>query len=105
MLTAGHVLIAFAVLTAWIGSLWLHPFGRCPRCRGRRVVIKARRRKPRGQRPPKPPWPVTCKSCKGIGRRQRIGSRTVHRTARRIRREMDRQRKQHQAAAAASQED
>jgi hypothetical protein len=100
MLTAGHVLVAFAIFAAWIVSLWLHPFGKCPRCRGRRVVIKGKRRA-NAKRPPKP---VQCRVCKGIGRRQRPGSRTVHRTVRRIRRELDRQRKQRQAAAA-SEED
>jgi hypothetical protein len=97
MLTANHVLIAFALVSAWLLSLWVHPFGKCPRCRGRRVVINGRKRKPNPKRPPRP---VRCKRCKGVGRRQRPGSRTLHRTVRRIRRELDRQRKQRQAAAA-----
>lgn len=90
MLTAGHFLIAFAILAAWIGSLWVHPFGKCPRSRGRRMVIKNGKRKP---------WPVQCRVCNGVGRRQRPGSRTVHRTVQHIRRELERQRKQRQAAA------
>ncbi len=97
MLTANHVLIGFALVAAWLLSLWVRPFGKCPRCRGRRVLIMARRGKPHPKRPPRP---VTCKACKGIGRRQRPGSRTLHRTVRRIRRELDRQRKTRQAAAA-----
>ena len=84
MLTAGHVLIALAVAAAWLGSLWVHPFGKCIRCRGRRVVMRGTKKRPK---------PVRCKTCKGIGRRQRTGSRTLHRTVRRIRRELDRQRK------------
>jgi hypothetical protein len=89
MLTAGHVLIAFAIVAAWLLSLWAHPFGRCWRCHGRRVLIKGSQRKPR---------PVKCWACKGVGRRQRLGSRTLHRTVRRVRRELDRQRKQRQQA-------
>jgi len=89
MLTAGHVFIAFAVVAVWLLSLWVRPFGKCIRCRGRRVVMRGSKKRPR---------PVRCRVCKGIGRRQRIGSRTLHRTVRRIRRELDRQRKQRQAA-------
>ena len=87
--------MALAVLAAWLLSLWVHPFGKCPRCRGRRMVIKGKRRA-NAKRPPKP---VTCRVCKGISRRQRPGSRTLHRTVRRIRRELERQRKQRQTAA------
>ncbi len=90
MLTANYVLIALAVAAFWLLSLWVHPFGRCWRCRGKRVIIRrAKTRRPR---------PVQCKVCKGIGRRQRAGSRILHRTVRRIRRELDRQRKQRQRA-------
>jgi hypothetical protein len=88
MLTADHVLIGLAVLAAWLLSLWVHPFGKCIRCRGRRVIIRGSKKRPRA---------VRCRMCKGIGRRQRIGSRTLHRTVRRIRRELARQRKAHQA--------
>lgn len=96
MLTAAHVLIAFAVLAAWLLSLYLHPFGACPRCHGKRVLIKGSGRKTRARH---------CPACKAVGRRQRPGSRTLHRTVRRISRELGRQRKARQAAAAASQED
>ena len=88
MLTANHVLIGLAVLALWLLSLWVHPFGKCIRCRGRRVVMRGSKKRPR---------PVRCRVCKGIGRRQRIGSRTLHRTVRRIRRELDRQRQARQA--------
>jgi hypothetical protein len=88
MLTASHALIAFALLCAWLLSLWLHPFGRCPRCRGRRMLIRGRRK----------PRPARCWLCKGAGRRQRPGSRTVHRTVRKVRRDLDRQRRERQAA-------
>jgi hypothetical protein len=52
----------------WVLSLLVRPFGRCWRCRGKRVVVSRRRRKAR--------------VCKGTGRRQRTGSRTVHRIRR-----------------------
>lgn len=91
MLTVGDVLIAFTIAAAWLLSLWVHPFGKCPRCRGRRSVIKGSKKRPR---------PVRCRVCKGVGRRQRVGSRAVHRTVRRVRRELDRQRKARQAATA-----
>jgi len=42
------------------------------------------------------PRPVTCPRRNGAGRRQRHGSRTVHQLARRVRRELDRQRKARQ---------
>jgi hypothetical protein len=89
MLTANHVLISLAILAVWLLSLWVHPFGKCPRCHGKRMVIKRSSKRPR---------PVQCRVCKGIGRRQQTGSRTLHRTVRRIRRELDRQRQQRQAA-------
>ena len=53
------------------------------------MVMKGSKRKPR---------PVRCGVCKGIGRRQRPGSRTVHRSLRKIRRELARQRKARQHA-------
>ena len=89
MLTVNHFLIGFAVVGLWVLSLWVHPFGRCPRCRGKRMVIRGTKRKPR---------PKRCWLCNGVGRRQRPGSRTVHRTVRKIRRELARQRKQRQRA-------
>lgn len=90
MLTVNHFLILFAALALWVLSLYVHPFGKCLRCRGRRMLIHGSKRKRR---------PKRCWLCKGIGRRQRPGSRTVHRTARKIRREIARQRlaKQHAA--------
>jgi len=32
---AGHILIAFAIAAAWLGSLYVRPFGRCWRCSGK----------------------------------------------------------------------
>jgi hypothetical protein len=70
-------LIGLAVLVLWAGSLWAKPFGRCPRCRGRRVTTRKNMRSRPVSRP--------CWLCGGIGRRQRIGSRTVHRAVRFLR--------------------
>ncbi len=58
-----HVLIGLAVPALWLLSLWVHPFGRCWRCRGRRIVMRRGRKRPR---------PV--RVCKGVGRPQRTGS-------------------------------
>jgi len=82
----GFLIIA-AVFAGWVLSLYVHPFGICPYCHGKRVIVGGRKRKPK---------PRTCSHCKGIGRRQRPGSRTVHRLVRRVRRELARQRKQRQ---------
>ncbi len=84
------ILIGFAVIAVWVLSLWLHPFGHCPRCKGKRMVMKGSKRRPR---------PVQCRKCKGVGRRQRPGSRLLHRTVRRVRRELARQRKIRQQIA------
>jgi len=66
-------LIVFAAAAAWVLSLLVHPFGRCWLCRGKRVRVVRGRRKAR-----------RCRACKGLGRRQRLGSRTVHRIRRQV---------------------
>jgi hypothetical protein len=96
MLTVHHFLIGFAAFALWVLSLYLHPFGKCPRCRGKRVVMRGSKRRLR---------PVRCRVCNGIGRRQRPGSRTVHRTVRRVRRELARQRTARQHAATQASEE
>jgi len=68
---AVHILIGFAIAAGWALSLLIHPFGRCWLCRGRRVHVHGRRVR-------------TCQLCKGTGRRQRTGSRTVHRIRRHV---------------------
>jgi DnaJ-class molecular chaperone len=65
-------LAAIAVLAVWAGSLYVQPFGRCPKCKGSGNIQRGRRR------------PV-CPRCKGKRRIQRPGSRTLHQLARRIR--------------------
>jgi hypothetical protein len=66
-------LIVFVLAAAWVLSLLVHPFGRCWWCFGRgNVRRKGRRRAPK------------CPLCKGMRRRQRLGSRTVHRIRRQV---------------------
>jgi DnaJ-class molecular chaperone len=66
------VLAVLAVIVLRVGFLYLSPFGRCPKCKGRGNVQRGKRR------------PV-CPRCKGRKRVQRTGSRAVHRLARKIR--------------------
>jgi hypothetical protein len=87
-------LLIAAAVAAWLVSLWVHPFGRCLRCRGQGHVIRHKPRPARRKgkpRKPRPPKVTTCKACKGIGRRQRPASKILHRLARRVRRELARQ--------------
>jgi DnaJ-class molecular chaperone len=67
------VLAVLAILATRVGFLYLRPFGRCPRCKGRGNIKRGPRRRP------------ICPRCKGLRRVQRRGSRTIHRLARRIR--------------------
>ena len=66
-------LIIFALAVLWVGSLLVHPFGRCWLRLGKGNIRRKRRR-----RAPK------CPLCKGLRRRQRLGSRTVHRIRRQV---------------------
>jgi len=70
-------MITFLIITGlaalWVASLIVKPFGKCLRCRGKgNIRRKGRRRTP------------VCRWCHGAGRRQRIGSRTVHRIRRQV---------------------
>lgn len=67
------VLVVFVVLTVWIVSLIVHPFGKCFACRGKGVRVKQGRGKAR-----------KCWLCKGKRRRQRFGSKRVHRIRRTV---------------------
>ena len=64
-------LIVFAAAALWAASLLVRPFGRCWLCGGR-GNIRHRGRAPK------------CPLCKGMRRRQRFGSRTVHRIRRQV---------------------
>jgi DnaJ-class molecular chaperone len=66
-------LLVIAALAAWVGWLYLAPFGRCGKCGGAGTVKSGKRRV------------KVCPRCKGRRRVQRRGSRTVHRAARKIR--------------------
>jgi len=66
-------LAIFAIAVLWTGSLLVHPFGRCWLCRA-----KGNLRRKRSRRAP------VCPLCKGAKRRQRFGSRTVHRIRRQV---------------------
>jgi hypothetical protein len=80
---AAHILIASAIAAAWVGSLYVRPFGRCWRCSGRgNLHRRGSRRAP------------VCPLCKGMKRRQRTGSRTVHRAVRMVRAELARTRRE-----------
>jgi hypothetical protein len=85
-----HALVILLAAAAWIGFLYVSPFGACLRCRGRGTVRKGRR-------------VAVCPSCHGRKRAQRLGSRTVHRLARRVRAEVARTRQER--AERASRED
>ena len=64
-------LIIIAIVVFWLLTLLVKPFGRCWACGGRGWRISKRRHRAR-----------KCWLCKGKGRRQRTGSRTVHRIRR-----------------------
>ena len=72
-MNAGLILAAIATVALWLGSLYVRPFGRCGKCKGKGHI----RRGPRRVK--------VCPRCKGLRRVQRRGSRTVHRLAFRIR--------------------
>ncbi len=70
------------------GLLYFSPFGPCPRCHGTGRVWRGTRQRPR---------PVTCPRCKGVKRRQRPGSKTLHQLIRRVERYHARQRRERQS--------
>jgi DnaJ-class molecular chaperone len=70
---ANLILAVIAALAVWLGSLYVHPFGRCGKCGGAGTIRSGKRRV------------KVCPRCKGRRRVQRTGSRTVHRLARRVR--------------------
>jgi hypothetical protein len=71
--TASLILAVLAALAIWAGSLYVYPFGRCPRCNGAGIILHGKRRV------------KLCPRCEGRKRVQRPGSRTVHQLARTVR--------------------
>ena len=72
-MNATLILAALAAAALWLGSLYVHPFGRCRKCKGKGHI----RRGPRRVK--------VCPRCKGLRRVQRHGSRTLHRLIFKIR--------------------
>ena len=83
-MSANLILAVIAALAIWAGSLYLRPFGRCPRCKGRGHIKRGPRCRP------------VCPRCKGCRRVQRPGSRTIHRAARKIRQGLEAAARYHQ---------
>jgi DnaJ-class molecular chaperone len=75
------VLVIALAVALWAGFVYVSPFGRCGRCRGKGVITRRDR-------------PVRCPRCHGQRRWQRRGSRTVHRTVRMVRAERQRTRRE-----------
>jgi hypothetical protein len=79
---AAYLILAGLVLAAvWAGSLYIHPFTRCGSCGGS-GLNKGSTGKKFG----------TCKACGGSRRKQRFGSRTLHRWVQSARTEYQRER-------------
>lgn len=72
-MSASHILAVIAALAVWAGSLYLRPFGTCPKCKGTGTIKRGPRRRPVRPR------------CKGQRRVQHRGSRTLHGAARKVR--------------------
>jgi hypothetical protein len=79
----GAVLAVLVVAAVWGVSLYVHPFTACLRCRGTGL-----NRGSTGRRF------GLCKACGGSRRRQRRGSRTLHRWVRAARTEITRSREE-----------
>jgi DnaJ-class molecular chaperone len=80
-MNASLILAVLAALAIWAGSLYLAPFGRCPKCSGTGTIKRTRE----GKHGRQLVRVKVCPRCKGRRRVQRRGSRTVHRAAFKIR--------------------
>lgn len=67
------ILAVIGCVAVWLGSLYVAPFGRCAKCKGKGHIRTGKRRV------------KVCPRCKGHRRVQRRGSRTLHRLIFRIR--------------------
>jgi hypothetical protein len=72
-MSANLILAVIIALAIWLGSLYLRPFGRCRKCKGKGTIRRGRRRV------------KVCPRCKGLRRVQRRGSRTLHRAVFKVR--------------------
>lgn len=75
------ILVVLIGALAWLVSLYIHPFTQCGRCSGTGLNKGST-----GKR-----W-GTCKACGGSRRKQRLGSRTLHRWIRSMKSEWQRTR-------------
>jgi DnaJ-class molecular chaperone len=80
-MTANLILAVLAALAIWVGSLYLAPFGRCPKCKGTGTIKRTRQ----GKHGRQLVRVKVCPRCKGRRRIQGRGSRTIHRLAFKIR--------------------
>lgn len=75
------IIVGLLMLLAWLVSLYVHPFTQCGRCNGSGL-----NRGSTGKRY------GMCKRCGGSRRKQRVGSRTLHRWIRSAKSEYQRTR-------------
>lgn len=75
------IIVGLLMLLAWLVSLYVHPFTSCGRCNGSGL-----NRGSNGKRY------GMCKRCGGSRRKQRVGSRTLHRWIRSAKSEYQRTR-------------
>lgn len=66
------VVAAFGAFAVYVPVVLVHPYHRCPRCRGKRVIISGKATRRRSKR---------CWMCKASGRTRRLGSTPIHRFA------------------------
>lgn len=62
------ILAVFAAIVLYSLVTLVRPVHRCPRCHGKRVIVRRRRSK-------------ACRTCKATGRTRRFGSAAIHRLA------------------------
>lgn len=66
------IVAAFAAAVVYALVTIVHPVHRCPRCRGKRVIISGKGKRRRSK---------ACWMCKASGRTRRLGSTPIHRFA------------------------
>jgi hypothetical protein len=66
------ILAAFAAAVVYALVALVHPVHRCPRCKGKRVIVTGKGKRRRSK---------ACRMCKATGRTRRLGSTTISRFA------------------------